>query len=188
MSAEAVARSLFATLNRPAGPFFVRLRIGNAALAYVASCFTATTIVATASLATTAWQVAGQAAGPGPWEEFGLRYFITSGLIVWLLITIIGLVVAAPFVIAATLLGGRHRIESAPYYIGLGGLSASAVALLLVGTAWDTDFGLTVWLILAPCGACFGMAWWYLHRRWTSEDGTADRDRLAAVFFDGRAG
>ena len=179
-----MARTLLATLNRPAGCIFARLRIDNAAFAYVASCFAATTIVAAASLVPMAWQ----ATDPQPWGEFGFRYFVTSGLVAWFFISVLGLAVAAPFVLVATVLGSRHRIEAAPYYVGLGGLSASAVALLLVGAPSDSGFGLTVWLILAPCGACFGMAWWYLHRRWKSETGEADRDRLAAVFLDERAG
>ena len=183
MSAETVAETLYATLNRPPGRIFARLRIDNVAFAYAASGIAATTIVAAGSLIPMAWQ----AAQPGPWEAPGFRSFLVTGFLVWLVITVIELFVAAPFVAAATWLGSRHRIESALYYVGLGGLSASGLALLPFGAPWLSSLALAVWLIAGPCGACFGLAWWYLHRRWRWESRAVDHARLAAVFLDGRA-
>jgi len=164
MSARAVARGFFAVLNRPGGRVFDRLRIDDPLPAYFACCLAATTIVAGGAMLAMIRDVARNP----DWPAFDWLNFFAIGILRWIILTVMGAVLAAPFVPAATWIGARLRIESALYYIGLGSAIMAALVLLLVGPPRESPFGTAIasWLIGPPCGASMGFAWWYLHRRW----------------------
>lgn len=159
-----MARAFLSTLNRPPGRLFARLRIDRPLDAYALCGIAATATVAAVHVAVMAWNLTRL----GGWPEFDWPDYVLSGTLIWAAITIAGLVVAGPFVAAATWLGRRFGFESALYYAATGAISASALVLLLLGPPRPGDFdtALAGWLIVPPCAAAWGAAWWYLHRRW----------------------
>jgi hypothetical protein len=164
--AEAVGRRPLAVLNRPGGRIVGRLRIDNGALAYVASCIAATTLIGGV------WVLAtiGNVARRPDWPPFDWSNLVATSIVRWIILTMAGAVLAAPFVPTATWIGARLRIESALYYAGLGAAIMAALALLLAGPPRESPFGTAIaaWMFGPPCGAAMGFAWWYLHRRWRS--------------------
>jgi hypothetical protein len=52
-----------------------------------------------------------------------LPLFILRGVIFWFALSVAGMIVALPFVPAATWVGVRLRIENGYYYSGVGGLT-----------------------------------------------------------------
>jgi hypothetical protein len=162
-----VGRRPLAVLHRPGGRIFGRLRIDNAALAYFASCTAATALIGGGWVLATIWNVARHP----DWPPFDWCNFVAIGIERWIILTMTGAVLAAPFVPTATWIGGRLRIESGLYYAGLGAAIMAALALLLVGPPRESPFGTAIaaWTFGRPCGAAMGFAWWYLHRRWRSQ-------------------
>ena len=139
-------------------------RIGGAGQAYVACCFLSTAVVAALSLPLIAWNLTRL----GLWDEFDPLAFIMRGVEIWFVLSIVGVIVAFPFVPAVTWVGARLRMENLLYYCGIGGLTVCALVYLLYGPPRETDFGETIiaWIVGPPCGAAWGGTWWILHRRW----------------------
>ena len=166
MSAEAMSHGLLAALNRPEGWLAAKLRIADPVSAYAACCVASTAIVA-ALYGSLLLLLAGLRA---EWTIVGLENFIRAGLTTWAWITLVGAVFALPFVPLATLIGARLKVESLAYYAGLGGIITAALAFLLFGLPRPSLFGTSMfaWTVGPACGAAFGAAWWYLHRRWKS--------------------
>jgi hypothetical protein len=164
MSAETVGLGLFAALNRPGGRICGRLRIDKAFLAYSTCCLIVGGMVAGSLMLATVWYAAPYPGSP----PFDWLTFVAVGAARWLILAVMGAVLAAPFVPAATWIGNRLGIESALYYGGLGCVTMAALALFLAGPPRETPFGTAIfaWTIGPPCGAAMGLAWWYLHRRW----------------------
>ena len=98
---------------------------------------------------------------------------LVQGLEFTIIAVVVSVVAAAPFVPLATWAGRRWRMENAVYYGGLGGLSAALAAFLLVGVPGPPGaFGpieMVIALAAPVYGTFWGLAWWYLHRRWKSE-------------------
>lgn len=145
-----------------------RFRIERIGTAYFLCSFVSTAVVGAAFLPFVVWNVTRQR----QWGEFNFLIFIERCVSAWLLLGTLGLFVAAPFVFPATWLGARYRLESALYYAMHGGITVSVIAFLLVGLPRHTPFGdtITAWLVGPPCGTIWGLAWWYLHRRWIQPD------------------
>ena len=155
-------------VNRPQGRFARSLRISNPATAYAACCIATTTIVGAGEGLLILARVA--VFDGRPYFDFG--DFLFQGFLTWGFLTVLGFVVAAPLVAPATWLAARLRIESAFYYLIVGFLFPALFAYLLVGWPRQTPFNeaITTWMIGPPCGTTWGLCWWYLHRRWITED------------------
>lgn len=155
-------RRFFVSLNRPRGWPFDRMRIRDPLNAYMTCCF------ASAGAGTTG-ALAGLLLRGTPYDG----RLLVLALEITLLIVVAAAIAAAPFVPLATWVGQRWRTENAFYYGGLGGLSAGFAAFLLVGVPDPPGpFGPTEIMIVAAAplyGTLWGLAWWYLHRRWKSE-------------------
>jgi len=102
------------------------------------------------------------------WAHFSTGGFILSGMNGWVFATLIGAVVAAPFVSVATWIGAQLKVESMLYYLASGVLSACLLIFLIVGPPRESPFGGTMaaWGITVLGAAILGISWWYLHRRW----------------------
>jgi hypothetical protein len=138
-------------------------RIDGPIPAYLACCAIATFTVA----AVDALLIVGGAVAIEEWQGFNFVAFVFFGLRMLLLLTILGSILALPFVPLATLIGARFRIESAAYYILSGMACMTPLAYLAIGvpTAGDREAWHS-WAIALSCPGMFGAAWWYLHRRW----------------------
>jgi len=138
-------------------------RIERAGSAYIACSFLATAeVAALALLATVSIRTYR-----GHWDQFDPLAFVAQGVDAWFALSIAGIIVAGPFVLAATWVGVRLRVESALYYFLTGGLTACVLVYLLFGASRQTEFGSVLeWIIGPSCGAAWGATWWILHRRW----------------------
>jgi hypothetical protein len=161
-----VQRGPLETINRPPGRRFARFRIELPVHAYLAGCLASTFVAAILILVQICWVPRLR----DSWPQYGLADFAIAGIAPWLLTATVGAIVAAPFVAAATLVGKRLRLESAPYYVSAGLLSVAALILPIFGIPPPNDLVVPTLVrefALVSAGL-WGASWWYLHRRWQS--------------------
>jgi hypothetical protein len=150
-------------LGREGRRLTLQLKIEDAVLAYMASGFAATALVAIP------WCGLILAnASLRPTNQVDLASFIVGGTFTWIAISIAGLLVAWPFVTLSTFVGKRFAMESLLYYAASGGITMALLVFLVFGVPRATSFGsvMAAWLIAPPCGASWGGCWWLIHRRW----------------------
>jgi hypothetical protein len=168
--------TLWAALNRPAGPLASSLRIDEPVPAYLLSGIIGTAITC---------GVGGlvrfvSAGGVRQLQEADITIYFGQAFSIWLFFTAAVLFVGAPFVPLATWIGARLRVESVAYYGLTGGLVMAALVYAALGPPRPLgphEFGFMsgLWPFGPLCAAIFGVAWWYLNRRWKSEPGQAPK-------------
>jgi hypothetical protein len=168
-------RNLWAAVNRPVGSVASSLQIDEPIVAYLVSGIIGTIVVLGVGAVT---RFASD--GTVQLHDAGVMAYMGQVIVIWTIFTAAVLVVAAPFVPLATWIGARLRIESVAYYGVAGGLIMTTLLYTLLGPPHrlrpqEFGFMMGLWPMGPPCAAMFGMAWWYLHRRWKSESGYAPR-------------